>query len=93
VGAARQLGQSGGAGGGKPKKTANQQTVYTIGADGSGDPKPVSIRTGISDGRFTQVASGELKSGETIVVGLATAKADATAGSRPAAAGGGRRPF
>jgi HlyD family secretion protein len=94
VGAARQFGQSAGGGGGKPKKTANQQTVYTIAADGIGDPKPVSIKTGISDGRFTQVASGELKPGETVVVGLATTKADAT-GARPAggAPGGGRRPF
>jgi HlyD family secretion protein len=90
--AARQFGQSAG---GRPKKTANQQTVYTVAADGIGDPKPVAIKTGISDGRFTQVASGELKPGETVVVGLATAKADATA-ARPGgggAPGGGRRPF
>ena len=92
--AARQFGQSAG-GGGKPKKATNQQTVYTIAADGMGDPKPVSIKTGISDGRFTQVADGAIKPGETVVVGLATAKADATAGSRPGGApgGGGRRPF
>ena len=93
--AARQFGQSAGGGGNRPKKTANQQTVYTVAADGIGDPKPVAIKTGISDGRFTQVASGELKPGETVVVGLATAKADATA-ARPGgggAPGGGRRPF
>jgi HlyD family secretion protein len=90
--AARQFGQGAGAGGGKAKKSVNQQTVYTISADGMGDPKPVSIKTGISDGRFTQVAAGELKAGETVVVGLATAKADAS--SRPGGAGGGgRRPF
>ncbi|HEY1250284.1 MAG TPA: efflux RND transporter periplasmic adaptor subunit [Thermoanaerobaculia bacterium] len=90
--AARQFGQSAGAGGGKGKKVANQQTVYTIAANGIGEPRPVSIKTGISDGRFTQVASGELKDGETVVVGLATAKADAAA--RPGGApGGGRRPF
>ena len=90
--ASRQFGQSAGAGGGKAKKSVNQQTVYTISADGMGDPRPVSIKTGISDGRFTQVAAGDLKAGETVVVGLATTKADAT--SRPGGAGGGgRRPF
>jgi HlyD family secretion protein len=92
--ATRQFGQSAG-GGGKPKKSVNQQTVYTVAADGIGDPKPISIRTGISDGRFTQVASGELKPGETVVVGLATTKADASTGNRPGGGpgGGGRRPF
>ena len=96
VGAARQFGQSAG-GGARPKKTANTQTIYTISADGLGEPKPVAIRTGISDGRFTQVASGDLAPGATVVVGLATTKGDAAAGNRPGggggAPGGGRRPF
>jgi HlyD family secretion protein len=93
VGAARQLGQTAG---GKPRK-AGGQTVYQMAADGIGEPKPVEIRAGISDGRFTQVAAGELKEGDAIVVGLATTKADASGGARPGAAaappGGGRRPF
>ena len=93
VGAARQFGQTAG---GKPRK-AGGQTVYQMAADGIGEPKPVEIRAGISDGRFTQVAAGELKEGDAIVVGLATTKADASAGARPGAAaappGGGRRPF
>lgn len=95
VAATRQFGQSAG-GGGRPKKTANMQTVYTIAANGIGDPKPVQVRTGISDGRFTQVASGDLAAGQTVVVGLATTKADASAGNRPAGGapgGGARRPF
>ena len=51
----------------------------------------------ITDGRYTQVAGGELKEGELVVVGLVTAKADASAGRNPMAPavpggpGGGRR--
>jgi len=70
------------------------QTVYTIGAPPAGDPKPVEIKAGVTDGRFTQVAAGELQEGELVVVGLVTAKADASAGRNPMAPsgpGGGRR--
>src|SRR5688500_14468283 len=51
--------RGGGGGGARP------QTVYVMGADKT--LTPVSIRTGISDGRFTQVVSGGLKEGDTIV--------------------------
>ena len=46
----------------------------------------MSIRTGISDGRYTQVVSGELQPGEKVVTGLTTLKVQAPAG------GGGRPP-
>ncbi len=63
---------------GSKKARRPGQTVYEIPATGQGDPKPIDIRTGITDGRFTQVAGGELREGATIVVGLVTAKADAS---------------
>ena len=49
-------------------------TVWTMG----GDKKlaPVEIRTGITDGRFTEVVSGNLKAGDNIVIGLATSKVE-----------------
>jgi HlyD family secretion protein len=74
-GMAQQLGNtSGGAGGtGKPRRG---QTVYTLAAAGLGELKAVEVRTGITDGRFTQVLEGALKESDTIVIGLATAKAD-----------------
>jgi HlyD family secretion protein len=62
-----------------PKKT---QTVYLMDADKK--LQPVQIRTGISDGRFTEVVDGTIKPGDTIVVGLATSKVEG-----PAAFGGG----
>jgi HlyD family secretion protein len=43
-------------------------TVYAL-ADSRLSPK--SIRIGISDGRFTEVVSGELKDGDLVVVGTA----------------------
>jgi HlyD family secretion protein len=98
--AAKSVGEKGPAGamkqfdrtaGGKPRKAG--QMVYTIAAGGVGEPKPVEIKPGITDGRFTQVVSGGLKEGDTVVVGLVTSKADTGASRNPAAPGGpgGRR--
>jgi HlyD family secretion protein len=75
------------AGGGKARRAG--QTIYELG--GNGEPKPVEIRTGITDGRFTEVVSGDVKVGDTVIVGLVTAKADAGAGRPPAGGPGGRR--
>lgn len=62
-------------------------TVYLLGDDGK--PKKVEIVTGITDGRFTQVIKGEIKVGDTVIVGTATSKADGR--SIPGAMGPGRR--
>jgi HlyD family secretion protein len=72
------------AGGAAGPGERGRQTVYVD--DGSGDLRTVSLRTGISDGRFTEVLEGDLKPGDRVVVGQATRKVDATA--RPP--GGGR---
>jgi len=52
---------------------ARPQTVWTY------DNKkltPVSIRTGITDGHYTQVVDGNLKPGDNIIIGLATSKVE-----------------
>jgi len=98
---ARQFGQAGGQGGGRggPGGRMNRpqrpQTVWVPAPDGKGDPKPVEVRTGITDGRNTQIVSGELKPGDKIIVGLATAKAATGASPMggPGGPGGGRRGF
>lgn len=87
AGAARQLP------GGRPAG-ARPQTVYTLTADKK--PKPVQIRTGITDGRHTQVVDGELRPGDLVIVGLATSKVEGPPppGSRQGGGGpggGGRR--
>jgi HlyD family secretion protein len=85
-------GVGGGQGGTRPgggRGGSRPTTVYEPPA-GKGEPKSVEIRTGITDGRFTQVTSGDLKSGDPVIIGLATAKAS-TAGAPPGAGPGGPR--
>ena len=96
---ARQFGQAGGQGGGgrggpggRMNRPQRPQTVWIPPADGKGEPKAVEVRTGITDGRNTQIVSGELKVGDKVIVGLATAKA-ATGASPMGGPGGGRRGF
>jgi HlyD family secretion protein len=102
-----QLGQSGGAGpagaaggfgrghrraGPQQKK---MQTVYIL--DANKKPQPVEIKTGISDGRYTEVVEGGLKEGQDVIVGNVTSKVESSGatgsplgGGRPGGGGGGR---
>jgi HlyD family secretion protein len=69
---------------------AKGQTVYTLNAEKK--PAPAEVRTGISDGRFTQVLSGNIKEGDSVIVGVATSKVEGPppmGGQGPG--GGGRR--
>ncbi len=85
AGAMQQFDKTAGAGG-RTRKAG--QTVYELGANG--EPKPMEVRTGITDGRYTEVVSGDVKVGDTVIVGLVTAKADSSA-ARPPGGPGGRR--
>lgn len=67
------------AGGGAAEK--GWQSVYRLGADGK--LAKVPVRTGLSDGRFSEVLEGEIAAGDAIVVGLATSKAGAAPGASP----------
>lgn len=90
-------GAAGGLGGAPPTRK-RPQTVYILDADGK--LKAVEIRTGITDGHYTQVVSGDLKAGDNIVTGLATSKVDSNpppgsagpmgGGARPGGGRGGR---
>jgi HlyD family secretion protein len=72
-----------------------RQTIYLL--DANKKLKPVQIRTGISDGHYTQVADGDVHPGDNVVVGLVTSKVDSAAppgsnrGPMGAPSGGGRR--
>jgi HlyD family secretion protein len=81
-GAARSLGR------GKDGQR-QMQTVYLLGPENK--LTPVQVRTGITDGRFTQIVEGNLKVGDTIVVGLATAKVEGPPPMGGGGQGGGRR--
>ena len=78
--------------GGAPPMRRRPQTVYILTAEGK--LTPVEIRTGITDGHYTQVVSGDLKVGDSIVTGLATSKVDSNPppGSSGGPMGGGQRP-
>jgi HlyD family secretion protein len=67
-------------GGGRGKKR-QEQTVYVLGDQNA--LRAVSIRTGISDGHYTQVVRGDLKPGDKVVTGVATLKVAAPAGGAP----------
>jgi HlyD family secretion protein len=54
-----------------------RQTIYLL--DANKKLKPVQIRTGISDGHFTQVVDGDAHAGDNVVVGLVTSKVDSAA--------------
>lgn len=59
-------------------------------ADGSGQPRMVNVRTGLSDGNMTELVAGELKEGDQVIVGTAQAGGGSSAAARPS---GPRLPF
>jgi len=64
-------GNRGGGGGGNPggvRATSQFQTVYTL--DEKGQLKAERIRTGISDGNFVAMLSGNLKEGQELITGI-----------------------
>jgi len=69
------------------------QQVYIL--DAEKKPKAIEVRTGISDGRFTQIVSGSLTEGQDVIVGVATAKVEGPppmgGQGGPGGGGGGRR--
>jgi HlyD family secretion protein len=75
--------------GARPEGGGRPQVVYVL--DPAGAPKRVSVRAGISDGRFTQILDGEIGPGDRVIVGQATARVEGAA--RPPGMGGGGRFF
>lgn len=53
----------------KRKKDGNSGTVFVLQGDAL---KPVAITLGITDNRNTEILSGELKAGDTVIIGEAT---------------------
>jgi HlyD family secretion protein len=80
-----------GAGGARP--SGGTGTLYVEVPNTGGKLKPVTVRTLITDGNLTAIRTDELKEGDEVIVGLATARAGAPSSGGQAAPGGGRRPF
>jgi HlyD family secretion protein len=67
------------------------RTVYVLRRQPEQKPKPVAVnvRTGMTDGTFTEVVEGELKAGDRVITA-----ANAPAGTTPSApSGGGASPL
>jgi HlyD family secretion protein len=56
-----------------------KRTVYVL---VNGSPAPREVTTGLTDGRITEVTGGELKEGETIIVGIAGQNAQGQRGGQ-----------
>ena len=80
--------------GGGSRGGAHAGTLYVEVPGSNGKLKPVTVKTALTDGNFTAIESRDLKDGEEIVVGLATARAGVPGGTPGGGSpGGGRRPF
>ena len=91
-------GWSGAPGGGGRPAASRSATLYVEVPNGKVKLKSVTVKTLITDGNMTAIESADLKEGDEIIVGLATARAGAQGGGSPAGGGGpggggGRRPF
>jgi HlyD family secretion protein len=74
-------------GGGRERRA--ERTVYVL-PNGAGRPKPVQIKTGISDGVATEVLEG-LKEGDRVVTAEMTSASTATPAPNPFSGSGPRR--
>lgn len=77
----------------RPERSATvgrgaQQTVYVKGADGK--PQAVTVVTGDTNGRMTEVIGGDLKPGQQVITGQ-LANADGSSSGGSGGGGGGRR--
>jgi HlyD family secretion protein len=76
--------------GGRGDDTPDRRTLWVLGPAG---PRPVPIRTGVSDGTLTEIVEGEVSAGDAIITQM-TGPDDAVKPSTPpggAAPGGGMR--
>ena len=76
---ATSAGRAAGAGGGRGR-------VFVL--EAGGEPRTISVRTGLSDGSMTELLGSELKEGDQVIIG--TAQAGSTSATRPS---GPRSPF
>jgi HlyD family secretion protein len=70
----RAPGITGAAFGGRGGGRRQAQTVWLL--EPGNKLRPVEIRTGITDGHYTEVVSGDLKEGDNVIIGLATSKVE-----------------
>jgi HlyD family secretion protein len=96
------FGGMGGGAGARPRPAQpSSRTIYVLatnapagGGDAAPTPEPLRIKTGISDGAFTEITEG-LKEGDAVITSVKFPQAQAAAtppqGTSPFGGGGGRR--
>ena len=80
--------EPGGGTAGKKKEPMGQR-VYVLGKDGK--PQTVSIKSGVSDGAYTELTGGSLKEGDLLITGEAPKGSSRSGGSPPGMGLGGFR--
>lgn len=77
---------------GRVDDQAAVKTVWTLGA--SGDPEPVRVQAGISDGSVTEIMTDSLTETDAVIIGLETSRSGRSPESLPPGFGSGqpRRP-
>jgi HlyD family secretion protein len=68
---------------------AGTKRVWVLGP--SGDPEPVPVQIGISDGNFTELLGGELKEGDAVIIGIETPRGARKQEALPPGFGSGQR--
>ena len=80
----------GGKGGGRKGSAAPMQSVWVLGTDNK--PQQVRVKTGETDGTFTEITAGNLKEGDRVIVAAMSKQGTPAGGSAfSPQAGGGRR--
>jgi HlyD family secretion protein len=72
-------------GGERRDKDSDKRTVWLLSAAG---PAPVILQPGVSDGSFTEVVSGDLKEGDSVITGVSSGDSGSKPASAAPAAGG-----
>jgi HlyD family secretion protein len=74
----------------KPAEGASpaNQRAYPVWILENSKPKQVMVTTGISDGSFTEITSGDVTEGQEVIVGLLSAKTSKTSTPPPRGPGG-----
>lgn len=63
--------------------------IWKLGVNG--DPEPLTVHTGISDGASTEVLNGPVVEGDMVIVGVETVRGERRAGELPPGFGSGQR--
>ena len=56
---------------GQAPSADGERTVYVL---DNGAPKPVKVHTGVSDGKSTEIVSGELREGDPVILSVKAAQ-------------------